>query len=144
MSINGDKELFDYIGYISSKILPSSNLKNHYVCYLTQLAFVSRFKRMLFDNDFTRWKLGPVLADVYFEYSLYIAEPVPFETSKTFKLTPDENAFVIQCVSNLAEKSVHELSAMCRETSLWQNTEMKHSIKAVDAMIECVKNPYIF
>ena len=54
---------------------PISNLQLQKILYYLQKEFLKRNER-LFDDDFVAWQFGPVIEEVYYNYSIFGSMPI--------------------------------------------------------------------
>lgn len=55
---------------------PISNLRLQKMLYFVQGEFYKITGEPLFENDISAWQFGPVVPDVYYEYSIYAGTPI--------------------------------------------------------------------
>lgn len=55
---------------------PISNLKLQKMLYFVWIDFYKRTDRFLFSENFCAWQLGPVVPEVYYEFSSHAGRPI--------------------------------------------------------------------
>lgn len=112
--------------YIISKCYeerhPVSNLKLQKMLYFLYGCYYSKFKKALFNDSFVAWKLGPVVLDVYFEYSKYISNPICEKHNIELNLTNQEINYINKKIEELNSKTPRELVNESHNTSPWEST----------------------
>ena len=59
------------------KANPVSNLQLQKIMYFTHLYYLRNYKsKLITDLPFEAWKFGPVIEQVYYKYSIYVANPI--------------------------------------------------------------------
>lgn len=93
---------------------PISNLQLQKILYFANIFYIMRKNTPLIKDDFQAWKFGPVIPEVYREYSIYANAPIiPF-----YKENPDIDHKKMQIVKKL----IINLSA----TEPWRLVELSH------------------
>ena len=64
------------VSYCTSKSSPVSNLKLQKLLYFLWVDYYRATSQSLFYDDICAWKLGPVVPDVYYEFSSYAGMPI--------------------------------------------------------------------
>ena len=101
------------INWCHQNKIPITNLKLQKLLYYVQGEFSRYRKRRLIADDFYAWQLGPVIPDVYTEYSIFSSAVIPAQ--KQTQSFCQEDLDII----NLAlEKYAHE--------STWNLVELSH------------------
>ncbi|MGP1561628.1 MAG: Panacea domain-containing protein [Helicobacteraceae bacterium] len=59
------------INYSIKMSYPVSNLQLQKILYFLNLFFCKKYGDFLIDDNFEAWKYGPVISEVYQEYSIY-------------------------------------------------------------------------
>lgn len=112
--------------YIVSKCYderkPVSNLKLQKMLYFLYGWYYAEFKKILFNDNFVAWKLGPIVQDVYFEYSKYIANPICENHNVKLDLNDEEMVFIDEKIEKLKLKSARDLVNESHVTEPWKNT----------------------
>ncbi len=116
----------DLAKYIVSKCYnerkPVSNLKLQKMLYFLYGWYYAEFHKSLFNDNFVAWKLGPVIQDVYFEYSKYIANPICESHDVQLDLNNQEIIFINEKIEELKFKSARDLVNESHDTIPWKNT----------------------
>ena len=87
---------------------PISNLQLQKILYFLQLVFASNTRSLLFPDQFEAWPYGPVIRDVYIEFSDYGGFPIRQGFSVVVG-EEDLRSFLDAGIDLLAEKSPWEL-----------------------------------
>lgn len=116
----------DLAKYIVSKCYnehkPVSNLKLQKMLYFLYGWYYAKFNKNLFEDNFVAWKLGPVVQEVYFEYSKYIANPICENYNIQLDLNKQEIGFIDESIESLKDKSARDLVNKSHETIPWKTT----------------------
>lgn len=64
------------VTFCSQKNVPISNLQLQKILYFVQRECLKTLGRPAFSDNIVAWKLGPVVIDVYSEFSSYAARPI--------------------------------------------------------------------
>lgn len=106
--------------YIISKCnnedCPISNLQLQKILYYIQGAFYRTFNKPAFDDDIEAWQHGPVVKNVYYEYSNYVAS----------KLTMNILNNVINEYDNSEIKVINEIIEKLKAKDAWELVDMTH------------------
>lgn len=78
-------DLAKYIILDSAKIgYPVSNLQLQKVLYFTNMFYISKNDTNLIDEPFEAWQFGPVIREIYDEYSINGSNRIYLENDETF------------------------------------------------------------
>lgn len=70
-------EIAKYIvGYCNHKGKPISNLKLQKILYYVWVNYYRDHAKPLFDEEFCAWQFGPVIPEVYFQFSSFAGIPI--------------------------------------------------------------------
>ena len=100
---------------------PITNLKLSKMLYYIYGWYYAKFNKRLFKECFAAWKLGPVVTDVYFEYSEKIAEPL-FAEEIELELSANEEFELNKMINILKNKTTWDLIKASRKTSAYIET----------------------
>lgn len=64
---------------------PISNLKLQKLLYFAWIEYYNKKKEYLFSQPFEAWRFGPVVPDVYYEYSIFGGLPIFLELLETIE-----------------------------------------------------------
>lgn len=113
---------------------PISNLQLQKILYFLQVVFCRETGMLLFSEEFEAWQYGPVLPDVYHEYSVYGGTPIveTYPASEFFSLQPIES-FLRQGINCLRAKSPWELVRSSHAegmpwSNVWNDGEGSHRV----------------
>lgn len=71
------KELAHYVvQYCATRSKPISNLQLQKILYFLQTVYGKNYGSLLFEDCFRAWPYGPVLPEIYKEYSSYGSSPI--------------------------------------------------------------------
>ena len=90
-----------------------TNLKLQKILYYLQCLFYREFKKRLFSEELEAWKLGPVVPEAYFYFSLFGSEPIQIEQDSQLNLTSKEIEYIDKIIKS---KSVKTSYALVEET----------------------------
>lgn len=116
-----------------------SPMKLQKLMYFSQIFYFKNFETLLIDDNFVRWRYGPVIPSIYYELRNYGSNPINDyirQLSPNFVATVymiDDNdkltwKFLNELINKLGKLSAIELSTLThRENSSWS----KNSINTV-------------
>lgn len=71
------KQIADYVvGYGMENNISISNLKLQKLLYFIWIDYYKATNQFLFEENFSAWKFGPVVPEVYYEYCAYGCFPI--------------------------------------------------------------------
>lgn len=120
------------INYAISIGKPVSNLQLQKILYFVDIYnIIHKDKRLITDKNFTAWKYGPVIIDVYKEFSNYGAYVISIEQKfDECDIIPDNikqiYGFVDYLLNNFTPWQLVEESH--KKNSPWSQTELNHTI----------------
>lgn len=92
---------------------PISNLQLQKILYFIQRECLGKLNKPAFKDDIVAWKFGPVVEDVYHEYSGYSS--LPITTSEEITIEDKE-------VKNI----INEVTRKCMHKPAWELVEDTH------------------
>ena len=101
-----------------------SNLKLQKLLYYAQGIYMAMTGDKLFNDDIVAWEHGPVIANVYHEYSKYGRNGIPFNESRQplEKYTDKENNILEQVYDYFGQYSAWKLRDMTHKEKPWLST----------------------
>lgn len=105
------KELADYIvTKCTEDDHPVSNLQLQKMLYFLQYVYAKQTGgKLLFNEQFEAWPYGPVMRDVYFEFSKYGGRPIEEIRRSGIRMSPTLKSFVDAGIESLRERSPWDL-----------------------------------
>ena len=111
---------------------PVSNLKLQKILYFLYLAYYDKYKKALFSNRFSAWKLGAVIVDVYLDYSKYIANPICEQYSVKIDLPNNEIKFINETIEKLNSLDIWDLINQSKQSEYWKKAFEKGKGSIID------------
>ena len=105
---------------------PVSNLQLQKILYLAHVFYIMKTGEGLIEDSFEAWRLGPVIPDVYEEYSIYAGAPIIFcEEDEDMDIDPNKIEVVRNLIANLsAEKPWRLVELTHKKGGAWDKTYM--------------------
>lgn len=111
------RELAHYvIQYCTLQSTPISNLQLQKILYFLQTVFGKSYGRLLFKERFEAWPYGPVLPDIYYEYSSY-------GSSLISEVYPELDAAMFSSIRVFLDNGIDFL----RSKSPWDLVKLAHA-----------------
>lgn len=106
---------------------PMTNLRLQKTLYYIQGYFYRNSNKKLFDDEFEHWQYGPVIPDVYFEYSTNGASRIyPSEDNSSI---PVENPTLLnRIISACSKLASSDLVEKTHQEDPWKNTSSSETI----------------
>ena len=79
--------------YISME-RPTTNMKLQKLLYFAWISYYKKNQRYLFNDRILAWRLGPVVRDVYEEFSVFVANPITFCEEPENSLSEEDRLFL--------------------------------------------------
>ena len=99
---------------------PLTNIKLQKVLYFSWIHFYNSCKQPLFRQQFSAWRFGPVIDDVYFRYRVYAAMPIYEPLGKQKELPAYITKFLDTMFSKYKDTSPSQLVNMAhKEGGAW-------------------------
>ncbi|MFC7364555.1 MULTISPECIES: Panacea domain-containing protein [Bhargavaea] len=132
-------------GYIAHRALETgkrlTNLQLQKILYFLQAYWLKNFDTPLFSDEIQKWKLGPVVPDVYHEYKVFGSSQISY-IPKIFDIDAENSTFKIvnfspnmvhdndrrileRITDNLSNYSGRELVNITHEHEPWSKDEKK-------------------
>lgn len=93
------------IRHCNSLERPISNLKLQKVMYFAWIDYYAQKKSYLFNEEFCAWKFGPVIPEVYYEYSIFAGNPITRDADTNM----EENTLLDSIIDRYMGESVSSL-----------------------------------
>ena len=104
---------------------PVSNLQLQKIMYFTHLYYLRNYKlKLITDLPFEAWKFGPVIEQVYYKYSIYVANPIINREELDANVEQKIKSLCLdQVIINLSNYDFNELVKYVREKEgAWDKT----------------------
>ena len=106
-----------------------SNLKIQKLLYYSQGFSLAIFRGVIFPEKIVAWNLGPVVVEIYEEYSKYGNGPVPLPEDFDLTIYPDaEKELLDEVFSVYGQFSAGALVEMTHDEPPWRNTKPNNEI----------------
>lgn len=104
-----------------------SNLKLQKIMYYIQGYFYKDLKISAFDEEIFNWPYGPVVPDVYFEFSVFGSLPIYLdekakEETLNIKFNRDHKKVIDRVVACCNDKKASQLVEMTHSETPWKST----------------------
>lgn len=110
-------DLAKYIILDSAKIgYPVSNLQLQKVLYFTNMFYISKNDTNLIDEPFEAWQFGPVIREIYDEYSINGSNRIYLE---------EDDLFYNEIHSKLDDETKDIITTLCR-ANVWKLVDYSH------------------
>ena len=105
------KEVARYIVDYCDEVLqkPISNLQLQKILYFVWIDYYREKGKELFTDNIYAWQLGPVVADVYFEYCSYGGVPIHTLQKKDSHISEPDKTTINELVKKYINDSVYKL-----------------------------------
>ena len=104
-----------------------SNLKLQKLLYYAQGFFLAIYDRPLFKEDIVSWDHGPVVREVYDEYSIFVSDVIPVPDGEV-KLSKREGELIANVWKVYGQFSAWKLRDMTHKEMPWLTTGKNHVI----------------
>jgi len=126
MSNDKNVEAIDIANYIieyynETLEKPINNLKLQKLLYYIQAMWITEKQKLLFNDDIEKWKYGPVVPNVYFEFRHYGKNPIKAPLS-TLSIEKDKMKFV-EFNKNKINLSTEDFKKIDRVANRYKNTD---------------------
>ena len=98
-----------------------TNLKLQKLLYYQQGYHLAAFGTPLFDENVESWMYGPVVPEVYDEYSCFKAQTLPLEEQKPITLKDEEEELFVQVYNAYRDFSAIGLMNRTHQEKPWQD-----------------------
>lgn len=124
--------------------MPVTNLKLQKLLYFVQGAHLLMHDKEAFPDEIIAWQYGPIVKDVYYEYSIYGANDIiPIDNDEKIKLSIKLKKLISFVLDNLLHVSAIELiKETKKEGSPWNQVSLNKVIDEKD-IYEYFLNNYI-
>lgn len=99
-----------------------SNLKLQKLLYYFQGYHIALFDTKLFDEKIFAWNYGPVVREVYHEFSKFQSNHISLDNVKEVKLNEEQKYLFHQVMKEYGQYSAIKLLEMTHEESPWKTT----------------------
>lgn len=125
------------INWCYDKDIHITNLKLQKLLYFIQIGYYRITDERLIDDDFYAWQLGPVIPEVYSEYSIYSSSTLPYQNDCL--VLSNHVSLIIDCIlKHYAYIRTWDLVAMSTLTDCWRYTYEIFGDKSI-IPYECIK-----
>lgn len=109
---------------------PVSNLKLQKLLYFVQGTYLAMYKEVAFEDKIIAWQYGPVVKDVYYEYSMFGANDIiPIKNDEIVEL-PSKLKDVINLVLDklLTASAIALVNETHKKNSPWDQVYLNETI----------------
>ena len=107
------KDIARYMIYKTNEMKsPISNLKLQKLLYFAWKNYYKKYRNYLFNENFEAWQFGPVVRNVYYEYSAYGPMPIRSPLYQSYVgdwISNEDTEFLDKFLDEYKNKSVYEL-----------------------------------
>ena len=122
----------DLAGYVIDKGDFISNFKLNKILYLLHCYYMMKTGKELIDEDFEAWSIGPVIPEVFWEYSIYAGAPIMSFYKIEYSIDPEIEKVIRKLARNLTYKKQWEINNMVMfDGSAWSKTYEKGKRKRI-------------
>lgn len=116
----------DLAGYVIDKTNGVNNYTLNKILYLAHCYYMMKTGKELIEERFQAWTIGPIIPEVYWEYSIYSGAPIiPFYKLE-YKMDPEVDKIICKLVRNLSSMELWKLPKLYNfEGSAWSKTYVK-------------------
>ena len=98
-----------------------TNLKLQKLLYFIQGEYYRITNERLIDDDFYAWQLGPVIPEVYSEYSIYSSSTLPYQND--YLVLSNDVSLIIDCIlKHYAYRTTWDLVDLSHKEDPWKYT----------------------
>lgn len=108
------------INYVNARDTEISNLKLQKILYFIQGFSFVFLEGEFFKEEIYAWKHGPVIREVYWQYSKFVANGISNEED-VLEFKTEEKKFLDSIIDELYKLSAWELVNITHEHSTWKN-----------------------
>lgn len=102
---------------------PVSNLRLQKIMYLANVYYIMKQNKPLIEDDFEAWKIGPIIPEVYWEYSIYANAPIIPFYKEDADIDSEKIKVVENLIINLSATEPWRLAEICyRKDGAWSRT----------------------
>jgi uncharacterized phage-associated protein len=133
------------VSYAHNHGIPITNLQLQKILYFLQLRFYGEKNAPLFDDDIEKWKLGPVVPNVYHDYKIFGSNPITLvlKESNPFgeKISSEHEEIINEIIDKLLKEDGFNLVERTHKHSAWKKDEAR--IKTGEKGIKYTKEELI-
>lgn len=118
------------INWCNDHSIRITNLKLQKLLYFLQGEIVKQTGQRLIREDFYAWQLGPVIPDVYNEYSMYSSSALP-KQELNFSIDSQLEKHIEAVLSKYARKSTWDLVDLSHSQDPWKYNHQIFGNRAV-------------
>lgn len=136
------------VNYALSNNKVITNLKLQKLLYFLQLKFIGDTGKPIFLNSIEKWKLGPVVPDVYHDYKMFGSNPITFAINNPFaeeeKISFDDEEKIKEVVDDLIDINSFKLVERAHGHSAWKNykREIFDGVKGLKYSLKELREAY--
>ena len=97
-----------------------THLKLQKLLYYVQGHYLAKYGEPIFDEEIRAWRLGPVVEEVYFEYSIYLADQLDRE-DYTIELNSKVKLEIDKVIDFYGKYTAFELVHKTHSENPWKN-----------------------
>lgn len=116
----------DLAGYVIDKGYYVSNCSLSKILYLLHCFYMMETGEELIDEDFEAWIIGPVIPEVYWEYSIYAGAPIISFYKIEYEIDPQIEKVIGKLARNLTYVKPWKINSMTMfDGGAWSQTYEK-------------------
>lgn len=116
----------DLAGYVIDKGNYLNNFKLNKILYLLHCYYMMKTGKELIDEDFEAWSIGPVIPEVFEEYSIYAGAPIISFYEIEYSIDPQIEEVIRKLARNLTYVKPWEINDMTMfDGSAWSKAYEK-------------------
>lgn len=116
----------DLAGYVIDKGYYVNNFSLNKILYLLQCYYMMKTGKELIDEEFEAWVIGPVIPEVFWEYSIYAGAPIISFYEIEYEIDPEIEKVIGKLARNLTYVKQWEINNMTMfDGSAWSKTYEK-------------------
>ena len=106
---------------------PISNLQLQKILYYIQGHILGNLNKPLFMEHIKAWRLGPVVEEVYYNYNMYVAEPIEIEYTLNFAFKNEELIIINEQIDEKSQLGVWKLVNGTHNEDPWKEAWESHN-----------------
>lgn len=115
------------INYCISIKKPITNLHLQKTLYFLDIYHLVNYKTRLIDESFEAWKMGPVISEVYYEFSYSGANPITTIQEIKEEFLQETRGYLFGFIDKIAKMNTWDLVEISHSTSPWEKTFDKNN-----------------
>lgn len=123
----------DLAGYVIDKGYYVNNFSLNKILYLLHCYYMMKTGKELIDEEFEAWVIGPVIPEVFWEYSIYAGAPIISFYEIEYEIDPEVDKMLRKMVRNLTNMDLWKLPNLYNfQDSAWNKSYKKGERNTID------------